>query len=75
MSETTVRHNSEDSCRDISRQAMEVLLDLITPYYKSFPEPGQRPEFKKSLTGEEIRNLLSGVHDVIAEILIEAEGE
>lgn len=71
MTNGTIRQDNLGCESELSKKAMEVLLDLITPYYKSFPEPGHEPEFRKSLSGEEITNVLSGVHNVITEILIE----
>lgn len=61
----------ESHCQEETKQAIDALLDLITPYYKSFPLPGEPPEFKKSLSGEEILNVLTGVHHVITEIMVE----
>ncbi len=45
------------------------LTKLITPFYKGFPDPvTQKPEFRKSLTGQEINELLMHLHVIITSI-------
>ena len=54
--------------KEIARQ----LHKLISPFYKTVISTGQ-PEFRKTVTSEELNVLLLGVHDIITNILNEDE--
>lgn len=44
------------------------LLTLVRPYYKRLRGPGEIPEFKKSMKGDEVESLLLSLHHIIADL-------
>jgi len=62
----TVRKMSNNHCCD--EETASKLLSLIRPYYKGLRAPGAKPEFKKSLKGDEVENLLLTLYDIVVDL-------
>lgn len=51
-------------CEEIAND----LFKLIRPYYKNMRSGQSAPEFKRSLTSEEVTELLEGIHRIVLDI-------
>lgn len=52
-------------------EVCDVLMEIILPFYKGFPDSKEEflnPKFRKALTGEETYNILSSIHHLIMTI-------
>jgi hypothetical protein len=56
-------------------EVAEVLFEAIRPLYKGMPEgsviPNYEPEFRKTLDGQELHNLLTTIHHILTTILLQ----
>lgn len=50
------------------------LFTLIRPYYKGLRTLGEPPEFRKSMRGDEVEQLLLSLHNIIVELKRENNG-